>query len=188
MAAVGETDACDQLCYLSLAWSTALPNFSRQVLPGFQLVRLMLVISFATWTRRSLELSVIDWLYLTAAGKPITFKVKLARYLQLVRHASWSETFARRHLIQVKDKDPPSDSMQLNRLHYIQSHWCNHSETPASRKLASYTFIDSMQLNRLHFIQVKAEAKTRMWCRFTYNTKNIGFTTLVQTLWADYLK
>ena len=140
------------------------------------------VISFATWTRRSLELSLIDCLYLTVAGKPITFKVKLARCLQLGRHASWSETFARRHLIQVKDKDPPSDSMQLNRLHYIQSHWCNHSETPASRKLASYTFIDSMQLNRLHFIQVKAEAKTRMWCRFTYNTKNIGFTTLVQTL------
>ena len=65
--------------HLSLAWSIALPNLPRQVLPVSRLVRLMLVISFATWTRRSLELSVIDWLYLTVAGKPITFKVKLAR-------------------------------------------------------------------------------------------------------------
>ena len=153
-----------------------------RVLAAGETCILMLVISFATWTRRSLELSLIDCLYLTVAGKPITFKVKLARCLQLGRHASWSETFARRHLIQVKDKDPPSDSMQLNRLHYIQSHWCNHSETPASRKLASYTFIDSMQLNRLHFIQVKAEAKTRMWCRFTYNTKTLVSQHWLQTL------
>ena len=46
-------------------------NFSRQVfkLAWSQLVRLMLVNSFATWTRRALELSVIDCLYLTFAGK-----------------------------------------------------------------------------------------------------------------------
>ena len=150
---------------------------------------LMLVISFATWTRRSLELSVIDWLYLTVAGKPITFKVKLARCLQLGRHASWSETFARRHLIQVKDKDPPSDSMQLNRLHYIQSHWCNHSKDTSFQE-ASILYFPSIPCSWIDCISSKSRPRPRPGCGVGLHItqKNIGFTTLVQTLWADYLK
>ena len=123
---------------------------------------LMLVISFATWTRRSLELSVIDWLYLTVAGKPITFKVKLAM-VQLVRHASWSETFARRHLIQVKDKDPPSDSMQLNRLHYIQSHWCNHSKDTSFQE-ASILYFPSIPCSWIDCISSKSRPRPRPGC------------------------
>ena len=59
------------------------------------------------------------------------------------------KTFALRHHIQAKGKDPPRiDSIQLNRLNYIQSHWCNHSEKPASRKPGSHTF------NQFHAVEL----------------------------------
>ena len=69
--------------HLSSLWSTvSTSNFSRQVskLASLQSVRLMLLISFATWTRRSLELIVIDCLYFSSSRQ-----VSKLAWLQLVR-------------------------------------------------------------------------------------------------------